>query len=228
MAYQNSEVTEGLRAFVLQYLGKIHTAFPVVVAHDYWDEIKTAEGKVKAVLVARVNAYPKYTRKIYDSVTGEVREEPLELLLDVPVNWYRVGNILFRFRPKKDQIFMCVCSEKALDKLVKDHAQRHPEIDEVFRLDDATLMPFGVRMQDDPQVPGDLKEMEFVVAGCDEQNKGHSGVGVFGPEGDYETWIWGHNVRVKTPGTFEVRAASIGLPKKQYGTSPEHFILGGG
>ncbi len=148
-----------LRRIIKQELNAFHIAFPAIVveyqeAHpDPWGREST-----KGVLKGRAVIQPKYKRYRQD---GDVVEMPV--VFDVPVSWYRMGDFLFRFPLHKGDVVMCIVSERALDHLLSHRKTEHPKIKEICRLDDAVVLPFGIRTDEDPLTPDEYTDDLYIA-----------------------------------------------------------------
>lgn len=149
-----------LRRLMRQELIYMHFAFPAIVieyldAHpDPW-----GAGATKGVLKGRAIIQPKYKRYRQGK---EVVEMPR--VFDVPVSWYRMGGFLFRFPLHKGDIVMCIVSERALDHLLTDRETAFHANKEICRLDDAVILPFGLRTDADPLTPDEYTDDLYIAA----------------------------------------------------------------
>jgi len=146
------EVREGLKRFVRQNIETVHIGFLAVV-EEYLGPVINSYGRGETVgaLKARANIRPKQKRVLHD---GE--EHELKKIWNVPVSWYKMGDFIVRFPLKKGDVVMCLVSERALDHLIVDHDPAHPQLKDFARINDAVIMPFGVRMDEDPHTPDEV------------------------------------------------------------------------
>ena len=127
----------------------VHYAFPAIV-EKYLEPHPDSYGKgqTRGVLKARAIVRPKYRKFMHGGKHVVLKE-----LWNVPVSWYRLHDFEFRFPLRKGDVVMCIVSERALDHLLEDHKPRHPQIKEMGRIEDAVVLPFGMRTDDDPLTP---------------------------------------------------------------------------
>ncbi len=158
---------EALRRIMKQEMIACHFAFPAIVV-EYMEEHPDPWGKTetKGVLKGRAIIQPKYKRYRQE---GDIVEMPV--IFDVPVSWYKMGDFLFRFPLHKGDVVMCVVSERALDHLLAHRRTEHPKIKEICRLDDAVILPFGLRTDEDPLTRDEYTNDVYVTCTSGKEDK---------------------------------------------------------
>lgn len=154
------EIRRLLKRIFWRELRNLHFAFPAVVL-EYLGPHPDPYGQTATpgVLKARALIRPKY--KLMKE-NGEVVEMPT--IWNVPVSWYKMGDFLYRFPLKKGDIVLCVVSERALDEVLKNREYEHVRYKGVLRLEDAVVLPFGLRMDSDPLTPDEYTDCLYIAA----------------------------------------------------------------
>lgn len=156
------DIRRSLKDFIKQEIRQMSVSFPVVVVAYIEPVPKWRTGEmIPGVLHARAWVKPKYKRMIAGGQEVEMPD-----LFWVPVSWWRMGDAVFKFRPKKGQVLTVVCSDKALDTLLATKNLEHfgPTIERQFGLEDAIVYPFGVRTEDEPFLPAEfLKDPVYIA-----------------------------------------------------------------
>ncbi len=147
-----------LSELIDQETSKLITAFLAIVK-DY----KTDTGRITVTPADRTVHMPSgYELERHDSI-------------DVPVSWYRLGNGMFKFRPKKGDLVYCLASMVPTEEILTEIAPRTQRIDgtsqatglpmladEATKLprrdahhdyDDIIVLPLGVRADKDAPIP---------------------------------------------------------------------------
>ncbi len=157
-----TELRRAFRDSVRQEVMQLSVSFPVIVLRYVEPVHKWGGGEMPGVLQARARVRPKYKRMI----APDGREVEMPEIFWVPVSWWRVGDAVFKFAPKKGQIMKCTISDKALEDLLRDKQPAHfgPNIERQFGVEDAILEPFGVRTEDEPYLPAEfLKDPVYIA-----------------------------------------------------------------
>jgi hypothetical protein len=139
----------------------MHFAFLCIVEEylgphpDAWGQSQTL-----GVLKSRAVVKPKQKKVKHGGKDAELKE-----IWNVPVSWGASfgGGFMIRMPLVKGDVVMVVVSERALDRLIVDRKAAHPEIKEICRIDDAVVIPFGVRMDKDPLTPMEALDCLYVA-----------------------------------------------------------------
>lgn len=152
------EIARAVEDAIQQRIADINVSFPVIVDEYLGPVHKPGGGMELGVLQGRARVIPKYTKL---DLMG--REIPLPPILTVPVSWWLVGDVLFSFPFKKNQIAKVTVSQRALDYILRTHKPEHPQIVEFFREEDAILEPFGIRVESDPLRPNEALDSLYIA-----------------------------------------------------------------
>lgn len=153
------ELRQLFHRLILQEVGALHYSFLCIVEKylephpDPWGKTQT-----RGVLKARAVVRPKHKKVKQGGKAVELKE-----LWEVPVCWYTIGGFTYRFPMSPGDIVLVVVSEKALDHLIVDREPAHPKIKAICRLKDAIVMPFGVRMDQDPYTPNEALDSLYIA-----------------------------------------------------------------
>lgn len=165
MAMVWGRIVSAIKALIRQERADIMTVIPVTV-DEYLGPVEYEGGGMElGTLVARCRVRPKNKKLMHDG-----REVELPLIFDVPVNWYKTGPVLWRFPFRRGQDALIVCAHRAIDKLLQERGvPKHPGHQRMHSLEDAILLPFGVRCVNDPLTPKEFLK-DLYIAIVDENN----------------------------------------------------------
>lgn len=154
------QIRQLLRRLIRQELIGMHWAFPAIVV-EYLGAHPDPYGATNTpgVLKGRAMVQPKIKLYKHDD-----KIEEMPIIFDVPVSWYQMGGFLYRFPMKPGDVVMCTVSERALDHVLADRKPQHPQIKRICRLDDAVVLPFGLRTDADAMTPDEYTDSLYIAA----------------------------------------------------------------